>query len=316
MMVKHHAFVQTWVNREEEELTQRPVPGITLPRSELHAAYGGNRQTGISIAGAAGMIHLFSDPITIARYGLVDGFDQDGVYLYTGAGLRGDQSMTQANRALLTHKEAGRDVFLWHREGKGTYRCIGQFEVDTEQPYLSTDATDVDGDIRTVIVFRLRPVGDTASLDPIVVTIPTAEHQIAEEKAAFGLPVRHTRVIQETGRLERSLISHYHTHLLRRGHTVDDRLLIRPPGEISVIRADLYDQTDNVLIECKPSPTRQAIRMAIGLLLDYRRFIEPKPRLAVLTETKPRQDLIDLCGSLIIEVIWLEEEGAFASSFD
>ncbi|AUY49246.1 restriction endonuclease [Streptomyces sp. CB01881] len=297
-------------------MDKRPDPGEAMPRSELHAMYGGNRQSGISISAQAGMIHLFSDPIHVESYGMPDGLDEEGIYLYTGAGQKGDQTLTQGNRALLTHKDANRDVYIWRRERQGDYRCVGQFEVDQEQPFISTDAFDADGELRTVIVFRLRPVGELAADAPVVTTTEALAYRGYEEKAAIGGRVRIERLQRRSSRdSEMDLAIRYRAHLERLGHEIR-RVQILPPGEVRPFCADLHDRTDNVLIECKASPTRQALRLAIGQLIDYRRFFSPTPRLAVLTGSKPRQDLIDLCSSMTIEVIWLEEDGTFTSSFD
>ena len=48
------------------------------------------------------------------------------------------------------------------------------------------------------------------------------------------------------------------------------------------IFCDLRDTTDDLLVEAKGTVTRNAIRMAVGQLADYERFVEPTPRLAVL----------------------------------
>jgi hypothetical protein len=44
--------------------------------------------------------------------------------------------------------------------------------------------------------------------------------------------------------------------------------------------------------------------MALGQLLDYRRFIDPPPARAVLVPHKPADDLIDLLAACDIGVIW------------
>lgn len=44
---------------------------------------------------------------------------------------------------------------------------------------------------------------------------------------------------------------------------------------------DLYDKTRNNLIEAKGAGARGEIRMAVGQLADYSRFLTPTPCLAV-----------------------------------
>jgi len=46
--------------------------------------------------------------------------------------------------------------------------------------------------------------------------------------------------------------------------------------------------------------------MAIGQLLDYRRFVDSSPRLAVLLPSNPRRDLRVLLQSANVEIVWRE----------
>jgi hypothetical protein len=50
---------------------------------------------------------------------------------------------------------------------------------------------------------------------------------------------------------------------------------VRPPGEAGELVSDVLDKTRNVLVEAKGTRPRGEVRMAIGQLLDYRRFIHP-----------------------------------------
>jgi len=75
------------------------------------------------------------------------------------------------------------------------------------------------------------------------------------------------------------------------------RYRITPAGE-PPIYSDLADTTDNVVYEAKGSADRMSVRLALGQVLDYGRFIEGS-RLAVLLPERPADDLIDLleqCG--------------------
>ena len=53
--------------------------------------------------------------------------------------------------------------------------------------------------------------------------------------------------------------------------------------------------------------------MAIGQLLDYRRFEPSSMRLAVLLPRQPAQDLIELIHSVPASAVWRTKDG-FASS--
>ena len=87
------------------------------------------------------------------------------------------------------------------------------------------------------------------------------------------------------------------------------RLKILPPGESKPLFADLYDETENVLIEAKGTTHRAAIRMALGQLADYKRFVHPVPTLAILLPARPRSDLLDLCETEGVKVLWPGSDG-------
>lgn len=87
-------------------------------------------------------------------------------------------------------------------------------------------------------------------------------------------------------------------------------------GRISNNRYDVllrnYDGAGrDLLIEVKPDPDRGSLRIAIGQLYDYRRFLNNSAAtdLAVLTICKPEQSYIDL---LLVDrgitALWLEDE--------
>lgn len=49
--------------------------------------------------------------------------------------------------------------------------------------------------------------------------------------------------------------------------------------------------------------------MAIGQLMDYGRFVQPSPRLAVLLPSKPRDDLRDLLTTVDVGIVWRDGDG-------
>ena len=115
----------------------------------------------------------------------------------------------------------------------------------------------------------------------------------------------------EATRREQSLVLAYVEHLESQGHTVT-RGKYRPDGSDSVLASDLVDETDGVLYEAKGDVRRASVRMAIGQLLDYRRFEPPSMSLAVLLPRMPVQDLIDLILTVPASAIWRTTDG-FAS---
>jgi hypothetical protein len=58
----------------------------------------------------------------------------------------------------------------------------------------------------------------------------------------------------------------------------------------------------------KGSVTRESIRMAIGQLIDYARFV-PTPRKVILLPSRPRADLEELLRSAAIDIIWATDGG-------
>jgi hypothetical protein len=117
---------------------------------------------------------------------------------------------------------------------------------------------------------------------------------------AFVAP---SRKEYEAERREQTLVLAFRDYLLGQGHHVS-RLKIVPPGEAKPIFSDLIDRTTNTLFEAKGTVERGAIRMAIGQLLDYGRFVEPPPRLAVLLPSRPREDLCRLLTRAGVDLVW------------
>lgn len=67
--------------------------------------------------------------------------------------------------------------------------------------------------------------------------------------------------------------------------------------------------TANTLVEAKGSVSRQAIRMALGQLADYRRFADPDAKRAVLVPESPRPDLLALLDAEGVAAIWPVNDG-------
>jgi hypothetical protein len=84
-----------------------------------------------------------------------------------------------------------------------------------------------------------------------------------------------------------------------------------PSGELLV--CDVFDVTNDLLIEAKASASRQDLRMAIGQLLDYRRHLGKRSSLAVLLPEQPSDDLLDLLRSLSIAAIVEASRGRFTT---
>jgi hypothetical protein len=218
--------------------------------------------------------------------------------------------MKSGNAAILRHREEGRAlrVFMGAR-GIVTYE--DEFELDNEQPFYETDAPETNnGPVRKVIVFRLRPKtiipkeGHSkldAALDGTVTAVPV-EEQWTEK--VYIAPSHEER---EAERREQKLVKAYEAYLKKKGHEVC-RLKIVPTGEAKPLFCDLRDVSTNSLVEAKGSVSRQSIRMAIGQLADYRRFVAGDPHAAVLVPEEPRGDLLELLKTQGIAAVWPEND--------
>ncbi|GAB3692659.1 KAP family P-loop NTPase fold protein [Saccharopolyspora tripterygii] len=139
-------------------------PGAELRRTELHAQYGGNRQSGIAPIADSPNILIFTGGGG-GQYGYTyDGWHEDGTYHYTGEGQTGDQTFARGNNALAT---PGRKVRLFRDGSKKAYvEYVGEFRLANEEPWYYGESEGSDGQRRRVIVFRLEP------LDPSIVEPP------------------------------------------------------------------------------------------------------------------------------------------------
>ena len=88
------------------------------------------------------------------------------------------------------------------------------------------------------------------------------------------------------------------------------RYKIIPVGSTTLF-SDLADITDNILYEAKGSADRMAVRLALGQVLDYGRYITGS-RLAVLLPEAPAADLVELLELHDIGCVVETTPGTFA----
>lgn len=281
------------------------VAGDKIRRTELHAQYGGRRQGGISPSKISSNVFLVTDPSIGERHGYVyDGPRNDGYYHYTGEGQYGDQLMVQGNRAIRDHESEGRDLQLFSANGPeltyvGQYRYFDSYTADAPETN--------NGPLRSVIVFRLQqlegiPPGPNRSKLDRLPTDPVTEIPV-EQAITESTLIEGDREPYTAERREQKLVRDFVASLESAGHEIC-RLQLRPPREPAPIFCDLYDKTTNTLYEAKGTVARNAIRMAIGQLADYVRFVQPSPQKALLVPQKPRGDLCDLLAGENVTIVW------------
>lgn len=286
------------------------TPGTVMTRTARAKRWGGSTQAGIEPSTTSPNVFLYSDPTAGDKYGYTfDGWTPDGsLFLYTGEGSRGDQRLRQRNLSILRHREQGRALRLFvaaggRQVGGKPHSYVGEFEVDRDQPFIRVDGPDEVGETRSLLVFRLVPVGavdrreDDRSRGDVAVGGPSVE-LVPLEQSNTPASERKATAGGTAERREAELVAEYSAHLKAEGHEVV-RHRMRPDGAVAALYTDLYDVTAHELYEAKGSIARMSIRLAVGQLLDYRRHLErPGVRLTVLVPDRPSADLLAFLGSV------------------
>jgi hypothetical protein len=109
-------------------------------------------------------------------------------------------------------------------------------------------------------------------------------------------------------RRETTLVEDFCAHLEAKGDVVMRNELL-PSGGSHPLYSDLFNKSRRQLIEAKAGTSRGDVRMAIGQLADYGRFISRLSGSAVLLGAKPHSDLLRLLRKQGIAAIWRSEDG-------
>lgn len=129
-----------------------------------------------------------------------------------------------------------------------------------------------------------------------------------EESQVEGYEIRPSTKARRARRREAALVHDYGRFLEAMGDEVK-RNEVWPLDATHALHTDLYNATRQHLVEAKAGVGRGEIRMAIGQLADYARFVSPVKRRAVLLEAKPTPDLLALLESQGIGAVWRLGEG-------
>jgi 5-methylcytosine-specific restriction protein A len=301
-------------------------PGEFLSRDNRRIEYGGALYGGIEPSAQTPNVFVYSDPSRGEKNGYVyDGWNEDkSIYLYTGEGRIGDQKLSAGNKAIADHKKDNRKLRLFVADGivPGTknaknQRYVGEFEVDATQPFYLADALDENqNEERVVFVFRLRPIGEVFQSDQDLSNQSEPERTSVadlvgvEKNETFSFEQSKSEATTSI-RTESQLVERYTNYLVGRGHGVK-RWRLLPTGSLKYLFTDVYDEKECELYEAKGSSNRNAVRLAIGQLLDYRRFVPVNEiRLTLLLPSEPSEDLKDLIRSCGMSCVWEFEPGRF-----
>lgn len=114
---------------------------------------------------------------------------------------------------------------------------------------------------------------------------------------------------------ERNLIDEFTEFQRAKGRTFT-RWEIFPEGSTERLLTDIYDEETLTLYEAKAFSTRPDVRLGLGQILDYSRFIDECEALALLLPSRPADDLIDLLHAFEVRAVWRKKAGIFESSHE
>lgn len=294
--------------------------GTVTTRAEVASLFGGATQGGIQPSARSDNVMVYSDPSSGAEHGYkFDGWASDGAFYYTGEGQIGDQQLTKGNKAIADHVSQARGLRVFEAvtgkraSGAVAQRYIGEFRVDPSAPHRREEASDREGLLRSVLVFKLLPVsGDVLDGSEVTADAPVAS-SVAELVAPESNEVRRfDRMATDAGvseRKEATMMADLEAELGSMGLHVC-RVRITPPGSAARMYTDTFDVSRGELFELKAAATRVNVRTAIGQLLDYRRFVSGVSTSTVGLPTCPAADLVELihdCGMQLV----VKEQGVF-----
>ncbi|MET8054640.1 hypothetical protein ABZU75_44415 [Streptosporangium sp. NPDC005286] len=301
-------------------------PGEIRTRAELAEIFGGGPQGGIVPSTATPTVLIYSDPKVGEELGYIDGWvpndDSGPLFEYTGHGLMDQTFEGAGNKAIRDHAVQGRALRMFKAAGtvpnSGTvrHRYVGRFKLDEQRPFEVRWRPNKAHVMRKVIVFRLRPTGpferlDADSIPPAgetqAVLVPadvTTSSLIDPENNTKKQGSRSAVPQIEFQRREAELDEEFRAFMQIRSHELM-RFELKVKGLTSPMLTDLYDTTAHVLYELKGNIGRNAVRMAIGQLMDYRRHVNPSnPALAVLLPEEPHDDIKALLDDLGIALVY------------
>jgi hypothetical protein len=312
--------------------------GAVLTRDERMAKYGGAKYGGIEPSKTSDNVFIYSDPSKGVRHGYnFDGWDPDReIFMYTGDGRSGDQTLTGGNKSIAEHRENGKALRLFVADGfvpgtqTKTHVYLGEFELDA-RPFTRERSAGDDGVDREVYVWRLRPVGpdylhrdkDLSDLatealtsaesvnvdidDPDALSADTSVNVPLENSTGDTFEVSATEARTALKR-ENTMVDRYRSILEADGREIVRRR-IKPAGQLVSLYTDLYDVTDGELYEAKGTARRDDVRMAIGQLFDYRRRMPVDTKLTVLLPSRPSDDVLDLIHSVGFSCVYEVDNG-------
>ncbi|MFD7813226.1 hypothetical protein ACFV6E_09830 [Streptomyces sp. NPDC059785] len=314
------------------------TPGLLTTREEMKKLFGGGTQGGIIPSDTTSNILIYVDHDSGKKYGYEDGWlaeeDELGpVFEYTGQGTRGEQTFLgrngSRNAAVLYHADTGKSLRVFMAAGRVSdpksaakqQRYIGEFELDSNQPYTVREANDENGERRRIIVFRLRPKGDFERItkDAISRAEATDANPVSADVVAGKMlepkmvKPRKSQASESRRAAQPSFIADLRQSELRASYLAELKsqqhevfaYQIKIAGTTTILKTDVYDATTHELYSVRGEASREEVRMAIGQLKDYARHIKPRGlTLSILLPAPPQDDLVDLLHTEGIDIVY------------
>ncbi len=288
--------------------------GDIVARRQIHAAYGGQRQSGISTPKDRPDIFIFTNPAQGAQFGYdtFEGPQPDGSYAYTGEGQDGPQQFKKGNLALRDAGVTGKTIRLFTtRRTMATY--VGAYTTG-DPAYEIRKIRGLNGDDRDGIIFNLVPLDANQALlvapDARAATVSVSEWNApGYTDVVMTLPIQLEMAERVISRVEHELQAAFGEWLTAEGH---------PPGAMSLgvggthILPDLYIPGREWIVEAKKSSGRGYVRTAIGQVLDYVHIAKMAGQDAspvILLPGRPEPDLVELISQLGIILASRTDDG-------
>ena len=166
-------------------------------------------------------------------------------------------------------------------------------EVEAAEPEATAEVEAAEPEATAVVEV------DTVAVDAVPLAVVNAERSDFE-RAASGIAVYN----------EAQLVSRFQTFLESRGHTVERYRITTPAG---VLYTDVADTSNAVLYEAKADADRMSVRLALGQVLDYGRYVQGT-ELAVLLPGMPSADLVELLRNYLIGCVVESGPGQFTDA--
>lgn len=125
---------------------------------EISSIFKCSTQGGIRISLINKTVTLVSHQTSISNPYNDSKINQDGSFIYTGMGLKGDQEVkpTNQNGKVAFSKSNGYRLFYFITTGKNKYKYIGEVELIGD--YYFVDELDINGNTRKVVKFPLKKI--------------------------------------------------------------------------------------------------------------------------------------------------------------